>query len=446
MNNFFNTLQNLTKDDNKRNFFYIFYYLFIPITFIILLLRWRTTFTPIHYPDYVFPEYLSSFLTTIVYILIFALLVFSIMKSVHLMLLVKDKIYAHPVKIHAIHIITLIATSGFLTWALIPPASSSKPYQLFLSNEMGMHGIPNIDLYWYSSSETQNECYLWNYNTGDKTIFSEENPTNFHLFSFVDLLPNTKYIYSINSGLNHSFTTSGLDSFRIALGADSHFGHDLISRPTVYENLLEQSNDIAYFGILGDLTQTGNNKEWDVFFNHTVPYTRSLPFFSTIGNHDAFFNNEPLYGKYLLPNNENYYQHIPLQQNVHLILLDYRWGPESVDNAQRQWLIHLLEGMTSEDRCFIMGHGDLSIEKNHLLPVFEEYSDVISGFFNGHRHRFLKNEIHGIPHYYVGSLSYMRDHSDLPDNGFLILDIQPNSFEVSYRNDQNQTLYSQVYT
>ncbi|HMC66618.1 MAG TPA: fibronectin type III domain-containing protein, partial [Gemmataceae bacterium] len=161
-------------------------------------------------------------------------------------------------------------------------------------------------------------------------------PSELHEVCLTDLKPGSRYYYRVRSGdlasEIYSFKTApppGTKRWRLALYGDSR------SNPIVHRKIAEQIAKAKVDFILhtGDIVTNGKNHEsWRrEFFEPLGPVAHSVPWVSTIGNHERDSDN---YFSYMaLPGNERYFGFD--FGNAHIVCLDSNgWIEKGRDSKQ----------------------------------------------------------------------------------------------------------------
>lgn len=456
--NFFDDIDNLNQLLPNRKRILLFGWLFGWTYFIVVLwflsIQWAATFDIFRHAFFL-PIGFFAVLGEIIRILtiIFLVLLFLFVSAVYL--------YGHSTQ-HSfklfkrasqvfILVLLLVFPTVFLTWSFMPPQTSSKPPTLLLTEQVGIHGVPNLAVYWYSDTPSQETLQYGQYGLPNSINHTENTLTQQHTFFLTDLLPNTTYWYHVSSHAeNYTFTTPSANEFRMSIGADLHFGTSKLNL-TNFHSLMQytqQNNDMSLF--LGDLTEYGFDSEWNEFFTHMTPYIQTTPYATAIGNHDAFFNNKPLFRTYLRPDsvytqtpNTNYH-YLRLNAFTHVLLLNFKWDYRSVTPAQEQWILETLEQIPADDMCFVMGHASF-LHSSEMQTLLTPHAHKIDGFFSGHYHIFNTTTVLDTPFYFVGTMSQYNIHrgttmSPYPHAGMVDVIVNATGFSVEYRDYTNTTL------
>jgi hypothetical protein len=226
--------------------------------------------------------------------------------------------------------------------------------------------------------------------------------TVLHEVQLAALQPATTYFYRVRSGPLaseiYSFKTAlplGTRRWRLAVYGDSR------SNPATHRKVAEQVARARVDLIVhtGDIVANGKNHDsWrKEFFEPLGPMAHSVPWVSTIGNHERDAEN---YFSYMaLPGNEHYFGFD--FANAHLICLDSNaWIEKGRDSQQYQWLEDDLRRKRAATWTFVAFHHPLfSAHATRPInplrwdwaPVFLEPSNHVDGVFTGHDHFFARN-------------------------------------------------------
>src|SRR5438105_11216844 len=223
-----------------------------------------------------------------------------------------------------------------------------------------------------------------------------------HEVQLSELETGATYYYRVRSGelLSgiYSFTTApppGTRRWRMAVYGDSR------SNPATHQKVVEQ---VARAGVdlivhTGDIVLNGKNHDsWrKEFFEPLNPLGHSVPWVSTIGNHERDAEN---YFSYMaLPGNERYFGFD--YANAHIICLDSNgWIEKGRDSPQYEWLTHELRQGRGATWTFVAFHHPLfsahaSRPINTLrwdwAPIFLDPANHVDGVLTGHDHFYARN-------------------------------------------------------
>jgi 3',5'-cyclic AMP phosphodiesterase CpdA len=234
-----------------------------------------------------------------------------------------------------------------------------------------------------------------------------------------DLQPGTTYYYRVHSGDLasdvHHFRTApllGTRKWRMAVYGDSR------SNPATHRQVAEQiaKANVDLIVHTGDIVLNGKNHDsWrKEFFEPLGPLARSVPWVSTIGNHER--DSENYFSYMTLPGNERYYSFD--YANARIICLDSNaWIEKGRDSKQLQWLQEELRHERSATWTFVVFHHPLfsahatrpiNALRWDWAPTFLDPANRVDGVLTGHDHFFARN-------YRMGMLG------DKPQRGVLFL-------------------------
>ncbi len=248
-------------------------------------------------------------------------------------------------------------------------------------------------------------------------IVSEDTSSHKHLLFLSNLQPNTRYYYRV---LNDAQVIAEGDTFRTAkpdsidkvslvIWGDSGTGGEAQFR--MASLLEEQAVDFCLH--VGDVSQSNGSEYDNIFFKPYQNIVRSRCIFTSIGNHDTYFNNAATYlDDFYLPHNnpdstERYYSFN--WGNVHCIALN---SMEDISPASKQYA-WLVSDLSSDFRkrttwTFVYFHyppycqgwdtwaGDVATQQ-YWVPLFEQYK--VDMVFNGHTHDYERGYLNGV--YYI---------------------------------------------
>jgi hypothetical protein len=235
-----------------------------------------------------------------------------------------------------------------------------------------------------------------------KNAVDDRAPVMLHEVQLGDLETGATYYYRVRSGelLSdvYSFRTApppGTKHWRMAVYGDSR------SNPATHQKVVEQ---IAKAGVdlivhTGDIVLNGKNHDsWrKEFFEPLNPLGHSIPWVSTIGNHERDAEN---YFSYMaLPGNERFFGFD--YANAHIICLDSNgWIEKGRDSRQYEWLVNDLRRRRPTTWTFVAFHhplfsAHLSRPINSLrwdwAPVFLDPENHVDGVLTGHDHFYAHN-------------------------------------------------------
>lgn len=223
-----------------------------------------------------------------------------------------------------------------------------------------------------------------------------------HEVGLAGLQPGTAYFYRVRSGPllseTRRFKTApprGTTKWRMAVYGDSR------SNPAEHRKVVEQIARANVDLILhtGDIVRDGRDHDsWrKEFFEPLAPIVGSVPWVSTIGNHERDSAN---YFSYMaLPGNKHYFGFD--YANAHLVCLDSNaWIAKGRDSEQLKWLASDLKEKHEGDWVFVAFHhplfsGHASRPINPLrwdwAPVLLDPASHVDGILTGHDHFYARN-------------------------------------------------------
>jgi hypothetical protein len=234
-----------------------------------------------------------------------------------------------------------------------------------------------------------------------------------------DLKPATTYFYRIRAGdLTsdvYSFKTApalGTQRWRMVVYGDSR------SNPPVHAKVAEGIGgaDPDLIVHTGDIVLNGKNHDsWrKEFFDPLGPLARSVPWVSTIGNHERDDDN---YFSYMaLPDKEHYFEMDFADARI-LCLDSNAWIQKGRDSEQGKWLIDQVARKHDALWTFVVFHHPLfSAHATRPInplrwdwaPIFLDPANQVDAVLTGHDHFYARN-------YRMGRLS------DKPQPGVLFL-------------------------
>jgi acid phosphatase type 7 len=279
------------------------------------------------------------------------------------------------------------------------------PPQLWIAEETGGQGIPNLAVTFNTDAPSKNTL-TWGKSDSQITL-SENKYSKQHVFMLRDLEPASEYTYRINDSASYSFDTPAADrELHFAMSSDAHFGAgnnraDLTTKMLAAIADPDNHYDIFFFG--GDLVEYGfNSEQWGEAFRTFSTATSSVPARYALGNHESLFTGLGYYEKYAremaLQTGSRLWYRIDIGK-IHFLVLDIEWSAESYSNEQAEWLEAQLRNIPAGDWKIVISHGfyyasgsyedgwkwyDNTETINALAPLFEKYGvDLV---FSGHDH------------------------------------------------------------
>jgi hypothetical protein len=246
-----------------------------------------------------------------------------------------------------------------------------------------------------------------------------KEPAVLHEVRLQKLEPGTTYYYRVKSGTLVSeifpFKTAppaGTKRWRLALYGDSR------ANPKIHQQVAEQiaKANVDLIVHTGDIVLDGrNHASWRrEFFEPLGPLAHSVPWISTIGNHERDSAN---YFSYMaLPGNERYFGFD--YANAHFVCLDSNaWIEKGRDSEQYRWLTAHLREQREATWNFVAFHHSLfsAHATRPVLPLRWDWAPVlldpanhVDAVLTGHDHFYSRN-------YRMGRLA------DKPQPGVLFL-------------------------
>jgi hypothetical protein len=240
-----------------------------------------------------------------------------------------------------------------------------------------------------------------------------------HEVRLENLNPGATYYYRVFSGdlvsPIYSFKAAPplrTKHWRMAVYGDSR------TNPATHRKVVEQiaKADVDLILHTGDIVTNGKDHDsWrKQFFEPLSPLARSVPWVSTIGNHESDSDN---YFSYMaLPGNERYFGFD--FANAHIVCLDSNaWIQKGRDSKQYHWMADHFREQRDATWTFAAFHHPLfSAHKTRPInalrwdwtPLFLDPENHIDGVLTGHDHFYARN-------YRMGRLA------DKPQPGVLFL-------------------------
>jgi len=226
--------------------------------------------------------------------------------------------------------------------------------------------------------------------------------TNLHKMRLEDLKPGTTYYYRVRSGdvvsETYSFKAApplGTKHWRMAVYGDSR------TNPATHRKVVEQiaKADVDLILHTGDIVTNGKDHDsWrKQFFEPLEPVMHSVPWVSTIGNHES--DSENYFSYMALPGNERYFGFD--FADAHIVCLDSNaWIQKGRDSKQFKWMDEYFHGKRDATWTFVAFHHPLfSAHKTRAInalrwdwtPLFLEPECHIDGVLTGHDHFYARN-------------------------------------------------------
>ncbi len=203
----------------------------------------------------------------------------------------------------------------------------------------------------------------------------------------------------------HSPPVARDDVWSMLLISDIHCWEDEhpVTMIEVGEYLAREPVDLVFQ--IGDLADAGWPEEFDVGVE--VLERLDLPFYGTMGNHDAFHKGWTSYRMFFGPSVYT----LAVGSSL-LVVTDTASG--TLGGRQRTWLEQRL-AEAEADHIFVLGHYPLwdsvsmgfsqlgeEEEVYDLLDLFRRYG--VAAHFSGHTHRYAYTEVSGVKLYTVSSM------------------------------------------
>ncbi len=215
--------------------------------------------------------------------------------------------------------------------------------------------------------------------------------------------------------------TTSNESYIIMTMADSHVGTTI----NLTHFLTDAQNRSALAVVINGDFCTGHAKDYELFDTTIKQYT-TLPIFTTVGNHELYFDGWNEY--FTRYNSASYYFSVqtPTQKDL-FICLDS--GSGTLGKKQLAWLQALLKNNRANYRnCLVFTHVNLfrirrtgstnpTIEELHiLLDLFAKHN--VNMVITGHDHEKYSEQLGNTTYLSVDALK-----DGLPNAGYLLLEI-----------------------
>jgi 3',5'-cyclic AMP phosphodiesterase CpdA len=227
-------------------------------------------------------------------------------------------------------------------------------------------------------------------------------PVKLHQVRLEGLQAGTAYYYRVHSdslvSQIHRFRTApvpGTPQWRLAVYGDSRSNPAMHRR--VVEQIVKQNVDLILH--TGDIVLNGKNyASWrKEFFEPIAPLASSVPWVTTIGNHEQDAANYFSYAA--LPGNE---RHFGFDfGNAHFVCLDSNaWIPRTPGSPQYRWAqAHLQQPRTTTWKFVYFHHPLFSAHPRRAInplrwdwaPLFLDPASQVDGVLNGHDHFYARN-------------------------------------------------------
>jgi hypothetical protein len=217
-------------------------------------------------------------------------------------------------------------------------AQAVKPSRFVVEPYLQLPTPTGMTVMWETNTESPSQVdYGTTRSLGQRV--RREARTALHEVRLQGLKPGARYFYQVRSGELvsevFSFKTApapGTKRWRLAVYGDSR------SNPRVHRRVAEQIARARVDLIVhtGDIVVNGKiHRTWQVeFFGPLGKLARSVPWVSSIGNHEA--DSENYFSYMALPGNERYFGFD--YANAHIVCLDSNaWIARGRDSRQYQW-------------------------------------------------------------------------------------------------------------
>lgn len=233
-------------------------------------------------------------------------------------------------------------------------------------------------------------------------VRDDAQPVTLHQVRLGGLQAGTAYYYRVRSDTLVSrvyrFRTApppGTTRFKVAVYGDSR------SNPAMHRRVVEQiaRHDVDLILHTGDIVLNGKNyASWRMeFFGPLAPIAGSVPWVSTIGNHEQDAANYFSYAA--LPGNERHFSFD--FGNARFVGLDSNgWIARAQGSPQFRWAQQLLQQPRAATWTFVYFHHPLfSAHPRRAInalrwdwaPLFLDPASKVDGVLNGHDHFYARN-------------------------------------------------------
>ncbi len=291
---------------------------------------------------------------------------------------------------------------------------------------------------------------------------------------FMLLFNHTRKIPTHIPVMNKLELTSEKSLAHLAFSSDMHIGSGKNNLEAT-RSILRTVNAGGYdaFFILGDIAEMG--VPGMDFENAASLFAKEIPdvaIATVMGNHDALIGGTYRYQSFF--NNKLYYRID--SGKTHIIALNLLWGSESMDSAQKKWLVATLASIPTEDttividHCYFWASGYTDKETGiawydhpaltaEISPLLEQggVDLVISGHnhFMEYLERPAADGTKGTAYVVIGAMGGMpdpeREYSSpwslwykAKQFGFLDLTVYENRMELAFRSETGEVLHTVV--
>ncbi|OYT11454.1 MAG: hypothetical protein B6I18_04060 [Bacteroidetes bacterium 4572_112] len=326
------------------------------------------------------------------------------------------------------------------------------PYLLFNKDNSSMRVI------WQANNNSVSIISL--YDNKDEVLSTDTvaNTTSdfVYIYDFKNLDSQKEYKYKVKIndeskiGSFYSRPTKSIKSFSFIAYGDTRTNpqdHDKVCKQMLQQIDAERSLQ-TFIISTGDLVSNGDKEDvwqeqfFDDRYTNISKLLASLPYMTSMGNHEG---QGELFAKYfpydLAQNNRFYYsfkygnaQFIAVDQFTKLKAgsKQYVWLENELKASKSKWKIILIHkpGYTAG------GHRDNKIVKNTLQPLFKKYN--VNLVLAGHNHYYARAEVNGITHIttggggaplYTPKQKHFIEKMD-KSNHFLIINVDENTMEI----------------
>jgi len=310
-------------------------------------------------------------------------------------------------------------------------------YLIIFSLVLSACAVNDVDRYNYIQKPTENSVIIaWNTKTSvipyiiwgkDSTELNDTLKGRFykksHHYKIENLASGTKYFYQTYSDKNH---ISEIDYFYTAPEKkEDQFSFIHYGDCGTGSKLQKQIRDVMLldtvdFGLVAGDVDQGNGDNYDkIYFSVYKDMLKNTCHFTSIGNHDTYYDSAKTYLKdFYLPHNnplqtERYYsftwgdsKFICLDSNTDWVDNEdqLEWLKEQLESNDKKWLFVYFHHPAytvawSFDYHLKIGHsynkyeGDTIVRKL-WLPLFEKYE--VDFVLNGHAHCYQRGELNGV--------------------------------------------------
>jgi acid phosphatase type 7 len=353
---------------------------------------------------------------------------------------------------------------------LSPPVSEIVP-QLIFTDNTGANGIPDIALVRYTPT-VMRDFLVWGTEASSNSQ-TEDSSGLQHVFILRDLLPDTKYTYSINNGEEHSFKTPPADGgLHFAAVSDAHFGagtNNTAVTAAIINRIADPADGFNCLFSLGDLVDMGfKRNDWQQAFDALSPVNSQIPAACATGNHDSILTGINNYEYYCSPegvktnSGSRLWYRMDIGK-IHFLVLDVEWSAESYTQEQAKWFESQLRSIPADDWKIVICHGyyyasgtgengwswtDNPETINVLTPLFEKYH--VDMVFSGHNHQLELLQKAGVTYSICGGSggvldaprTYISPYSVWygDEYGFADVTIDGNSAQITFRGPDGSAL------